>query len=111
MTAGEDSAPDLRIWSLVRTHCVEGNVRQHRGGVQLLRFLDFENFVSLVRAAFRACAMRQFALVAIRTFAQTDWCEGVVCAALGSAGLGVAPLWIRHCRFLSFVRQQSFTKK
>ena len=32
-----------------------------------------------------------------------DGGQRVVRAALGGAGLGVAPLWIRHCRFLSAV--------
>ncbi len=93
LATGEDSTPDLRIWGLVRTHCVESNVRQHRDRMQLLRFLDFEYFAPFVRPALRAGTMRQLALVAVRALAQANRGKSIVRTALGGTGLGMAPLW------------------
>src|SRR5271165_6546471 len=40
--------------------------------------------------------MRKLALMAVRTLGETHWGQRIVRAALGGAGLGMAPLWVRH---------------
>jgi hypothetical protein len=75
--------------------------------VQLLRFLDFDDFMPFVRPALGAYTMGKLALVTVGTLTKTDRSKGIVRAALGGAGLGMAPLWIRHYKFLSCVRRAS----
>jgi hypothetical protein len=64
---------------------------------ELAGFLYFENVAPFISAALGAGAMRKLALVAARAFRETDRGERIVCTTLGGAGLGVTPLWIRHC--------------
>ena len=72
---------------------------QHGCAVELACFLDFQDVAALVGSAFRAGAMRLLALVAVRALRETDGSQAIMGAALGGAGLGVAPLWICHYRF------------
>src|SRR5882757_4655725 len=67
----------------------------------LLSFLYLEDFAALVVAALGAGMVGQLAFVAIRTLGESGGSQRVVRAALGGAGLGMAPLRIRHDRFLS----------
>jgi hypothetical protein len=68
-----------------------------------LRFLAFENFATVVVAAFRADPMRQFPFVAVGTFRGNYASQRIMGATLGCAGLGVAPLRIGHDKILSRV--------
>jgi hypothetical protein len=104
--AGKYRSSYLRLRSFVRTHGVESDVCKHRA-LALLGFLYFQNFAPLIGAAFGADVMRELPLVAVRALGEPARCQKVVRAALGSAGLGVAPLWVRHCRFLSLPAQIS----
>jgi hypothetical protein len=63
---------------------------------ELTGFLYFENVASLVRAALGAGTVRELAFVAVGALGEADGGKRVVGAALGGAGLGVTPLWIRH---------------
>lgn len=65
--------------------------------VVLACFLDREDVAALVSPAFAADAMRQLALVAVGALREAGGSKEVVAAALGSALLGVAPFWVRHC--------------
>ena len=62
----------------------------------LLGFLDFQYFVALIVTAFRAGAVRQFALVTIWAFGERARGQRIVRAASARAALGVPPFWIRH---------------
>jgi hypothetical protein len=68
-----------------------------------LCFLDFEHFSALVSAALGTSPMWKLALVAIGALREARERKRVMRAALGSTGLGVAPLRIRHGKFLSRV--------
>src|SRR5215813_14761601 len=68
---------------------------------ELAGFLYVEHFAAFVGAALGTGTMRQLALMTIRALRDSGGGQRIMCAALGGAGLGVAPLWIRHCRFLS----------
>src|SRR5579862_550407 len=68
---------------------------------ELAGFLHIEYIAALVGAALGAGPVGQLALVAVRALGNTGGGQRIMCAAFGGAGLGVAPLWIRHCRFLS----------
>src|SRR5665213_2450031 len=63
----------------------------------------FDDFTALVLAAFRAHAMRQFRLVAIRALREGGLTQSIVRAAVLSARIGVSSFRIRHC-FLNFPR-------
>src|ERR1700757_3084450 len=66
-----------------------------------LSFLRLEHFAALVVTALGACPVGQLALVTVWTLREPGGSQRVMRAALGGAGLGVAPLRIRHGRFLS----------
>jgi hypothetical protein len=66
-----------------------------------LGFLRLEDFATLVLTALGACTVGQLALVAVGTLGEAGGSQRVMRATLGGAGLGVAPLRIRHDRFLS----------
>ncbi|OJV43675.1 MAG: hypothetical protein BGO25_10855 [Acidobacteriales bacterium 59-55] len=61
--------------------------------------LDRKNVAALVGAALAADAVRQLALMAVGALGEAGGGQKVVAAALGSPLLGVAPFWVRHCRF------------
>jgi hypothetical protein len=63
---------------------------------ELAGFLYIQNVTTLVGAALGAGPMGKLALVATGTLGETNGSERVVRAAFGGAGLGVAPLGIRH---------------
>src|ERR1700735_987489 len=100
VTTGKYRSSYLGLRSFVRAHGVESDVCEHQARV-LAGFLHFQNFAPLISAAFGAGVMRALALVTIRTLGKPAGREKIVRAALRCAGLGMAPLWIRHCRFLS----------
>jgi hypothetical protein len=67
------------------------------GGSELAGALfNFDNFAILVEAALGAGTMRQFALVAIRTFGKRLGGQMIVRPPLGCTRLGMAPFGIRH---------------
>jgi len=67
----------------------------------LAGFFAGNELAALVVTALPTDAVRELALVAVRTLGGADRGEEVVGAALGGTLLGVAAFGIRHCRFLS----------
>ena len=65
--------------------------------MKLAGFFDREDVTTFIRTAFAAGTVGQLALVAVGALGEAGGGEEVVAAALGSALLGVAPFWIRHC--------------
>jgi hypothetical protein len=96
-TAGEDRSAQLGFRRLIRTHGVEGDVNEHRQE-KLDGFFYVENVAALISPAFGAGTVRQLPLVTAGALRGAGCGERVVRAALGGAGLGVTPLWVRHCR-------------
>jgi hypothetical protein len=64
--------------------------------LSLTGFLDFEYVTAFIVATLGAGAMWKLAFMAVRTFGETNRNQRIVRAALGGAGLGMAPLWVRH---------------
>jgi hypothetical protein len=95
LTAGEDRSPEFRLRRLVGAHGIESDVNQHRWP-GLAGFLYFENVATLICSALGAGTVRELAFVAAGALGEADEGERVMGAALGGAGLGVTPLWIRH---------------
>ena len=78
---------------VVSAHCIQRN-GQHVGA-GLLRN-HFDNFTTLVLAAFRTNAVRKLRLVAVRTLRKTGCLQGIVRAARARPPLGVSTFGIRH---------------
>src|SRR5580698_7014713 len=75
---------------------------QHGCAVELACFLDFQDVTALVSATLGAGAVRELLFVTVGALGEADGRQRIVRAPLGGAGLGVAPLWICHYRFLSY---------
>src|SRR5208282_6846088 len=78
--SGQDGSANLRLWSLVGTHCVEHDVGKHLDG-ELLGFFYVQHGTALVRSALGAGAMGQLLFVAVGALRDPDRSEKVVGAA------------------------------
>src|SRR5277367_4429004 len=117
----QNGAANLRLWGLVRSHGIENNVSQRGMGERrlwqhgcafgLACFLDFQHFTALIGAALGAGTVRLLAFVTVGALGEANCAQAVMSAAFGGACLGVAPLWICHCKipFLHAPRAASCT--
>ena len=63
---------------------------------RLRLFFDPAHLAAAIVAAIRTDEMRRLQLAALRARSEGNGLEGVVCAALGRACLGVSAFWIWH---------------
>ena len=68
---------------------------------ELACFLNFQHFAAFISAALGAGTMGLLAFVAVGALGEANCSEAVMGAAFGGTGLGVAPLWVCHYKFLS----------
>src|SRR5690349_8415114 len=75
-TPGGANRPfDLGRWGMIAAHCIYGNGQHVR---KILLLFDFHYLAAFILATVGANAMREFRLMAVRTFRQTGGLQGIV---------------------------------